>query len=326
MNILVAGGAGFIGTRVADALVKDGHDVTVLDMLWFGKHHKDPQVKVVQADIFDIDSTFLEGFDQVIFLAGVSNDPMAEYSPQINYIYNSACPAYLAYIAKQAGVKRFIYASSCSVYGNQGDILSTEEEKAISLYPYGISKLQGERAIMGMGDENFSTISLRQGTVCGHSPRMRFDLVINTMFMKAKTEGAITVDHPEIWRPILALTDAVNAYRKAVEAPPQVRGVFNVSSFNVTVGELGEAVKKHFKKKTDRDVTVTVKGIKNFRNYRVSTEKAEKELGLKFKETPQTILDELDAEIAHDLDFDQDHFYNIRTFKKMVDARKLLLN
>src|SRR3989338_4953137 len=166
MRILIGGGAGFIGSRLAPALSSLGHDVTVLDILWFGNHL--PQsIEVIQKDVFDIDDTWLSGFDRVIFLAGVSNDPMAEYSPQINYIYNAAAPAYLSYIAKKAGVKKFIYGSSCSVYGNRGDGLSVEEDKVISVYPYGISKLQGEMAVMSIIDEHFSVISLRQGTVCG---------------------------------------------------------------------------------------------------------------------------------------------------------------
>lgn len=325
MKILIAGGAGYIGSRLVGELLLRGDDVTVLDVLWFG-NNLPRGVKLVTEDIYHIDEKFLEGYDAVIFLAGVSNDPMADYSPQVNYIYNAASPAYLAYITKKAGVKRYIYASSCSVYGNRGDTESVEEDKVISRYPYGISKLQGETAVMGMADEDFSVISLRQGTVCGWSPRMRYDLVINTMYMKAMTEGRITVDNPEIWRPILAISDAVMAYLKALDAPQGTTGVFNVSSFNTTVGEIAEKVREHVKRIHKKDVDMVINQVKNFRNYRVSTEKAKRVLGADFKGSIDSILREIDARAGPNVDFNRDEYYNIRMFKKLVDAKKYLIS
>ena len=114
-----------------------------------------------------------------IKLGGLSNDPMAEFSPAMNFIQNGALPTYLAFIAKKAGVRRFVYACSCSVYGYTVNELYDEESPVTCGYPYGISKLQGERAVLQLQDETFSTISLRQGTVCGYSPRRRFDLIVN---------------------------------------------------------------------------------------------------------------------------------------------------
>src|SRR5207302_6643158 len=115
----------------------------------------------------------LAGYDQVVFLAGLSNDPMAEYAPSKNFIYNAAAPAYLAYIAKKADVKRYIYASSCSVYGYTDNELFDETKPVSSSYPYGISKLQGEQAVMNLVGDKFSVIALRKGTASGFSPRMR---------------------------------------------------------------------------------------------------------------------------------------------------------
>jgi nucleoside-diphosphate-sugar epimerase len=324
MKILVAGGAGFIGSRLVEALSNAGHDVTVLDLLWFGNHVK-KYANIVRKDIFDIDENFLKRFDQVIFLAGVSNDPMADYSPQINFIYNAACPAYLAYISKKAGVKRFIYGSSCSVYGNRGDTLSVETDNVTSRYPYGISKLQGEMAVMGMSDENFSVICFRQGTVCGYSPRMRFDLVVNTMYMKAMTEGVITVHHADIWRPILAISDAVEAYLAAVKAKQSISGVFNVSSMNITVGEIAKTVQGYFKRSHNKTIRIDEQRIKNFRNYRVSVAKAKRVLGVRFRGTVENILAEIDGNISKKTDFSQDKFYNINMFKRVIDKKKLLI-
>lgn len=321
MKILVAGGAGYIGSRLVPRLVEQGHDVVVLDLLWFGTRPKKP-ARIVQKDIFDIESDFLKGFDQVIFLAGVSNDPMAEYSPAVNFIYNAACPAYLAYIAKKAGVKRFIYGSSCSVYGNRGEHLSTETDKATSVYPYGISKLQGEMAVLGMADENFSVIGFRQGTVCGYSPRMRFDLVINTMYMKGLTTGVITVDNPKIWRPILAITDAVEAYDRAVRAKYGISGIFNIASENITVGEIATRVQDHLKRVKKKEVDIVVNHVKNFRNYRVSTKKAQEVLRIKFRGSVRSILTDIEEHLDKKTNFNKDEYYNIRMFKKYIDAKK----
>ena len=191
-KILLAGGAGYIGTELTKRLMKLDYDITVLDDLWFG-NNLDPKIKLIKKDIFQITHKELVEFEVVIFLAGVSNDPMAEFSPSENFIQNAACPAYLSYECKQAGVKRFIYASSCSVYGYTIDELYNEGSPTTCTYPYGISKLQGEYGVMQLADDQFSVISLRQGTVCGYSDRMRFDLVVNTMFKNAFLHNEITV-------------------------------------------------------------------------------------------------------------------------------------
>src|SRR6202046_5328879 len=146
-------------------------------------------------------------------------------------------------MAKKAKVKRYIYASSCSVYGYTENELYDETRPVSSSYPYGISKLQGEQAAMQLADEDFSVIVLRKGTISGYSPRMRFALIINTMFKNAVREHAITVNNPSIWRPILSIEDAATAYIRAIEANYKISGIFNVASGNYTVGEIGDLVK-----------------------------------------------------------------------------------
>ena len=150
MKILIAGGAGYIGSVVIPKVLDRGYEVEVIDLLWFG-NNLPKEVKVHQKDIFDLTEKDVEGFDVVIFLAGLSNDPMAEFSPAKNFVYNASSPSYLAYIAKRAGVRKFIYASSCSVYGYTVNELYDETAPAISNYPYGISKLQGEEGVLKMG-------------------------------------------------------------------------------------------------------------------------------------------------------------------------------
>ena len=133
--------------------------------------------------------TDLDGTDEVIFLAGLSNDPMAEFSSALNFVQNGAAPANLAFQAKRAGVKRFVFASSCSVYGYTQDELNDEPAPATTTYPYGICKLQAEHGVRHLQDDTFSVTILRQGTVSGDSPRMRLDLIVNTMFKTALQEA-----------------------------------------------------------------------------------------------------------------------------------------
>ena len=170
---------------------------------------------------------------------------------------------------------------------------------------------------MQLVDDNFSTICLRQGTLSGYSPRMRFDLFINTMYMKAMMENKIVVNNPVIWRPLLAMTDAVKCYIKALEAPPEVSGTFNVLTLNLQVGNAADHVKRYFLEKHGVDVEQSINNIQDRRNYRVSNRKAREVLGIDFNGSLTGILDELDVNLGKDFNFDQDHFYNIQMFKRI---------
>lgn len=319
MRICIAGGAGYIGSQLIPKLLDRGYEVDVVDLLWFG-NHLPAQVKIKQKDIFELTEKELQAYDQVIFLAGLSNDPMAEFSPSLNFIANAAAPAYLAYTAKRAGVKRYIYAGSCSVYGYTVNELYNETSPAISSSPYGISKLQGEQAAMQLRDDAFSVIAFRQGTVCGYSPRMRLDLVVNTMFKTALQTGKITVNNPAIWRPILSIQDAASAYIRAVEASYEISGVFNISSGNYTVGELGEIVKNVVSEELGTAVTLDIKHIEDYRNYKVTTEKAGNVLGFKPDHSVETIVLELAREKDNFSDFDNPMYYNIQVFKELKET------
>lgn len=316
MKIFVAGGAGYIGSRLAPDLLVHHYDVTVADLMWFGNHLPEG-VNLIEKDIFDLTSKDLDGFDQVIFLGGVSNDPMAEFSPSTNFISNAAAPGYLAYIAKEACVRRYIYADSCSVYGYTVDQLYSETDPVTCSYPYGISKLQGEFGAMQLQDDSFSVICLRQGTVSGYSPRMRFDLIINTMYMSAMTQKKITVNNPSIWRPILAIEDAVMAYIRSIQADPNISGVFNVASGNFTVGQVADRIWETLSQKFGLQIDMEIKNIEDYRNYKVTTQKAQNILGTKFKGSIESVLSELAQNFPEGFDFDQDNFYNIRVFEKL---------
>src|ERR1035441_3949678 len=251
MRLLIAGGAGYLGSVLIPRLLERGYKVDVVDLFWFG-NHLPRQTGILNKDIFQLTVEDLEPYDQVIFLAGLSNDPMAEYSPSKNFIFNAAAPAYLGYIAKIAKVKRYIYACSCSVYGYTENELYDETRAVSSSYPYGISKLQGEQAVMQLVDDKFSVISLRKGTISGYSPRMRLDLIINTMFKTAMRDRTITVNNPSIWRPILSIEDAATAYIRAVETDQKISDIFNIASGNYTVGEVADLIKSAVDRKSTR--------------------------------------------------------------------------
>ena len=316
MKILVAGGAGFIGSVLVPLLVRRGHDVSVTDLFWFGRHLPE-DVPSQRGELFDLVESDLAGYDQVIFLAGLSNDPMAEFSPAKNFVENGALPSYLAYVAKNAGVSRFIYASSCSVYGFTDSTLSDERSEVRCGYPYGISKLQGERGVLQLGDPSFSTIALRQGTVCGYSPRMRFDLIVNTMFKSAMQSGRITVNNPDIWRPLLDVRDTSTAFAAAVEAPPDVAGVYNVAFDNFTVGDVGERVAASIRRLCGKKIELDVHHVEDFRSYKVSTGRARAALGFSPRYGIEAMVDRLFEKRSEYGDFSKEAFYNIEVFRQL---------
>ena len=196
-----------------------------------------------------------------------------------------------------------------------------EERPATSIYPYGISKLQGENAVMQMIDQKFSVITLRQGTVCGFSPRMRLDLVVNTMFKTALSEKKINVNNPAIWRPILSIRDAATAYIRAIEANEEISGIFNVASGNYTVGEIGDLVKSGVKKYLNLDIQLNIEHIKDYRNYKVSIEKAKKVLSFHPKFGVESIIEDLVENMDKFRDFDNPNYYNIQVFKRLKGSR-----
>jgi nucleoside-diphosphate-sugar epimerase len=244
---------------------------------------------------------------------------MAEFSPSKNFVFNAAAPAYLCYIAKQAGVRRYVYASSCSVYGYTENELFDEDRPVSSAYPYGISKLQGERAVLQLADPTFSVIALRKGTISGYSPRMRFDLIINAMFKSAMRDGLIRVNNPAIWRPILSMEDACMAYVRAVEASESISGIFNVASGNHTVGEVADVVRGTIEKELATKLTLDIQHIKDIRNYKVSIERARTVLSFHARNDIRSIVCNLIENMSQCNDWDNPRYYNIQMFKKLEE-------
>lgn len=313
MKILVAGGAGYVGSVLVPQLLNRGYEVDVVDLLWFGNYLPEG-TKVTQRDLMSLDQNELHQYDQIVFIAGLSNDPMAEYSPSRNFTDNAALPAYLCYTAKLAGVKRLVYGCSCSVYGYSSNGPCDETAVASSSYPYGISKLQGEFACLSLQNVNFSVISLRKGTVSGYSPRMRLDLIVNTMFKTAIAEKTITVNNPSIWRPVIDVRDAASAYIRAIEADYNISGIFNISCGNYTVGEVADYVREGVKEYLGIDTRIVIKNIVDYRNYKVKTEKARSILSFNPRFTVKDIVKNLADNLKYFKDIENPNYYNIKVF------------
>ncbi len=320
MRILVAGGAGYIGSSLVPNLLSRGHDVKVVDLLWFG-NHLPSSVPVVRKDVLDLTEDDLAGVQQVLFMAGLSNDPMADFAPNRNFVSNSAAPAYLAWLAKRTAVARFVYSSSCAVYGFNAQGIRVETDPARCTTPYGISKYLGEQSALYLADENFAVTALRLGTVSGFSPRMRLDLVVNAMFRSALAQKRVVVFNPHIWRPILAVEDAVQAFTLALEAPQDHHGIFNVASANYTIEQLGSAIAARMAHHLGHPIDLEILEMQECRSYNVSTLKAQNDLGFAPKFSVDQMVDNLWANRHLFADLENPCYYNIRFLKESLGSR-----
>lgn len=308
-KILITGGAGYIGTVLVDDLIKKGYSPDVIDTLWYGNYIKD-KVNVSQKNILELRPSDIDSYDVVIFLGGVSNDPMAEHKPCVNFSENLASPSFLAYITRKSAYdikskKRFIYASSCSVYGyTSNELMSETDPVPPPFFPYGISKLGGETSIMFLEDEYFKPISLRKGTVGGWSPRMRFDLVVNVMTRSALINGEINVHNPSLWRPLVDIRDVSQAYIRSIESNIDITGIYNISYDNYTIGRLADEIKEELGS-WGIDIKVNTENKEDLRNYKVTSDKAKKELDFLAKYSPKDSVNE----ILSNLKMDSGNYY-----------------
>ncbi|SNT31082.1 NAD-dependent epimerase/dehydratase family protein [Rhodococcoides kyotonense] len=250
MRVLVTGHQGYLGTVMVPALTAAGHHVVGLDSGLFadcvlGQPIQDPETLTV--DLRDVTTEQLVGFDAVIHLAALSNDPLGALAPEITYDINHFASVRLARVAKEAGVARFLYASTCSVYGSAGEDLVTESAPLRPLTPYAESKVRVEDDVAAMADDSFSPVFLRNATAFGFSPRLRADIVLNNLVGHAVLSGEVLVlSDGTPWRPLVHAQDIASAFVEALAAPVERihTRAFNVGieSNNVTVAEIADAV------------------------------------------------------------------------------------
>ena len=252
MRVLITGHKGYIGTILAPMLMAGGHDVVGLDSdlyrrCTFGEGI--PQIPEIIKDIRDVDAPDLEGFDAVVHLAALSNDPLGNLNPELTYDINYRASVQLAKLAKQVGVPRFLFSSSCSTYGAAGDQMLTEEADFNPVTPYGESKILVERDVSELADGDFSPSFLRNATAYGISPRHRFDIVLNNLVAWAFTTGLVHLKSDgSPWRPIIHIEDISRAFIAVLDAPKDLvhNQAFNVgiNEENYRIRDLAEIVKE----------------------------------------------------------------------------------
>lgn len=250
MRILVAGGAGYVGSKLVPALLKRGYEVVVLDLYMYGDDvlEAHPKLTEIKGDIRDpaIVEQALEGCDHVIHLACISNDPSFELNPELGKSINFDAFEPFVQKAKEKGVRRFIYASSSSVYGVKAEPNVTEDMTLEPLTDYSKFKAACEKILFNYMDKDFICTVLRPATVCGYAPRQRLDVVVNILTNHAINTGKIKVMGGSQMRPNIHIDDMVDAYLCVLNAPEEnVQGeIFNVGYHNHTVKEIGEIVAK----------------------------------------------------------------------------------
>lgn len=331
-KILVTGGCGYIGSVLVPMLLERGYEVRVFDKLYFGEEPLKEvldKVELIPGDVRDFDADVLNGIQGVIQLGSLSNYPTAAFNPEANYSINYEGTVKLAAACKKKGVQRLTFASGCAVYGFYIEGIADESSPTNPKGDYDKSKLDAEVALRQMVDNNFCPVILRQGTVFGLSPRMRWDLVVNAYVMQTFKNGRLDVWYGgEAWRPLVHIKDAAEAHIRCLEAEPdKVRGeVFHVVHKNYRILELAHRVRRAL-----AELGIKVEVDVNYdevdkRSYQVSNQKLSKVLGF----TPKVSVEDGVKEIVealkrgHYKDFDHPIYYNLPWMKLLVEIEERL--
>lgn len=306
MRVMLTGHRGYIGSVLAPILQAAGHEVIGFDSGLFDRCALDPMAAVpaIERDLRDALASDLAGCEAVIHLAGLCNDPLGDLRPALTDEINRSASLRLAELAKRCGVARFVYASSCSVYGAAGDSWLDESAPFNPVTPYAVSKLEAERGLLALMDDDFSPSFLRAGTAYGLSPMIRFDLVLNNLAAWAAATGAIRLKSDgSAWRPLAHVEDIAGAYRAVLEAPREsVAGeAFNVGTTaeNFRVRELAEILASVF----DCEIEFSGEASADIRCYRVACDKLTETLpGYRPRWTAQRGAEQLrDALLAREI-------------------------
>jgi nucleoside-diphosphate-sugar epimerase len=285
-RVLITGGAGYIGSILVDRLIQDGYKVIILDKLMFGveplKHflkNPNPNLAVIVGDIQNEDDVqrALDSADAVIHLAAIVGDPACAADSELAVNVNFNATVRLADLCKKSKIRRFVFASTCSVYGMGKTEVLTEDAEVNPVSLYAETRLYGERGILSLADRHFSPVLLRLGTLFGLSPRMRFDIIVNYLTQKAVRENKISIFGGEQWRPLLHVKDAARAFQLAMESPLEkvTNQIFNVGLANLQIMEIGRIIQKNI---PEAEVHLLEK-FADKRSYNVSFEKIRDVLG-----------------------------------------------
>jgi nucleoside-diphosphate-sugar epimerase len=329
-TILVAGGAGYIGCVLVPRLLDRGYKVRLLDRLYFGDEalagfHE--RIELVVADVRDIPASALDGVDGVINLSGLSNDPTAEFDPEANWQMNAIATETLGRMCVERGVERYVFASSCSLYDGMPPGMHDETADIQPRAAYATSKRYGEERLLELAAQGLCPVLLRNGTVYGWSPRMRFDLVVNTFVKDALLNGKLMLHGGGwMWRPLADVRDVADAMIAAYEAPAdKVRGeIFNVLHSNYQIRELAMLVAGSVQVATGRRVELEeVPAPRLTRDYECSNAKLS--TTLRFNPS-RSVLEAVSDLLERIADFDaakltDPRWYNIRWLELLSELK-----
>jgi nucleoside-diphosphate-sugar epimerase len=328
-TIVVTGAGGYIGSTLSALLLEAGNRVIGLDRYYFGTDFladifANPNFKVLKKDVREITVADLEGVDAVCDLAALSNDPSGDLDPELTSSINHKGRLGMAQAAKTAGVKRYILASSCSVYGQAAGTDLTEESVPKPLTVYAKANLAAERDILPLADGAFTVTVLRQATVFGLSRRMRFDLVINVMTLNAVQKSQIFIlGGGKQWRPIIHVADTSRAFMQILETDPAlVNGeIYNVGATNMQVLSLAYIVRENIPFPIQMQV---VPDDPDKRNYNVSFDKIRTKLNYSTRYTPADGVREVYEALKTGLTAPDPHTYTVSWYKQILEAKALL--
>ncbi len=323
-HVMVTGGAGYVGSKLVPALLERGYKVSVLDLYMYGDHlfdaYKGAALREIKGDIRDASAVkkALEGCDAVIHLACISNDPSFDLNPDLGRTINYDCFRPLVKASKDAGVKRFIYASSSSVYGVKEEPNVTEDLPLEPLTDYSKYKAMCEEDLEQEREPGFVAVTIRPATVCGYAPRLRLDLSVNILTNFAINKGFIKVFGGDQLRPNIHIDDMVDAYLLLLETDDaKVDGkIFNAGYENHSINDIARMVRNV----VGKDVDIKVEPTNDNRSYRVSSEKIKRELGFSAKRTIEdavvSLKEAFDAgKIPNS--FDDDIYFNIKRMQNL---------
>lgn len=325
--MLVTGGAGYCGGRLVPRLLDRGYDVTVYDVMYFGKDHlplDHPRLTVVEGDIRDIPlfTSAVQGHDAVVHLACISNDASFELDEALSTSINLDAFEPLVVAAKQAGVRRFVYASSSSVYGVSDEPDVTEDSPLVPLTLYNKYKGMCEPLLRKHTDQDFVGVIFRPATVCGVSPRQRLDLSVNILTNHAVTNGVIKVFGGAQLRPNLHIEDYCDVVEVLLDAPDDkvADEVFNVGYQNMSIMDIALVVKSTVEREMPEqgEIGIEVSESDDPRSYHINSEKIATSLGFRATRSVQDAVEDLVAALKQGSFPDSmtdDRYYNVRTLK-----------
>mgnify|MGYP003981894945 FL=1 len=304
MKILITGGCGYKGHVLIPKLLNEGHEIIAFDIQWFGNFlESHSNLKIIKGDVRNIDDIPLEGIECVIHLASIANDPCGDLNPKLTWEVSALATMQLADKAKRLGVKRFIYASSGSVYGVKEEEDVTEDLVLDPISEYNKTKMVAERVLLSYQDDMIVQI-IRPATVCGYSPRMRLDVSVNLLTMHALSKGKITVFGGSQIRPNIHMDDITDLYIHFINHP-EFTGIYNAGFENISILSIAKMVTKHL------PVKIEVTDSSDPRSYRINSDKV-LATGFKPKKGVENAIQEIIKNYNSGVLKDEEKFHNLK--------------